>query len=108
MPGYPVLVGHQLSARLEPTNIHSAANRTALEPGTPAKQGVIASQPDQPAHDLQQLPVNLISVDPRELVLLAVLIVVFLLRLADVVTHQPHWHALREETCGQAVTFLLR
>src|SRR5438552_17894474 len=108
MPGYPVLVGHQLSARLEPTNIHSAANRTALEPATPAKHGVIASQPDQPAHDLQKLPVNLIPVVPRQLVVLAVSIVVSLLRPAELVTHEQHRHALREEKCGQAVTFLLR
>src|SRR6266571_5150470 len=108
MPGYPVLVGHHLSARLEPTNIHSAANRTPLEPATPAKHRVLASQPDQPAHDLQQLPVDLIPVDPRQFIVLAVSIVVSRLRPAELVTHEQHRHALREEECGQAVTFLLR
>src|SRR6266567_2881449 len=96
MSGYPVLVGHHLSARLEPTNIHSAANRTPLEPATPAKHGVLASQPDQPARY------------PRQLVVLAVSIVVALLRPAELVTHEQHRHALREEKCGQTVALLLR
>ena len=64
MSRFPVLVGHHLSARLEPPNIHSAANRTPLEKATATKHVVLASQPDQPAHHLQQLPVDLIPVDP--------------------------------------------
>src|SRR5260370_17662808 len=108
MSGYPVLVGHHLSARLEPANIHSAANPAPLEPPAPAKHGVLASQPDQPARHLQQLPVDLIPVDPRQLVVLAVSIVVALLRPAELVTHEQHRHALREEKCDQAVTLLLR
>src|SRR6266567_8882745 len=106
--GYPVLVGHHLSARFEPTNIHSAANRTPLEPATPAKHGVLASQPDQPARGLQQLPVDLIPIDPRQLVVLAESIVVALLRPAELVAHEQHRHALREEECGQTVALLLR
>src|SRR5260370_33139609 len=108
MSGYPVLVGHHLSARLEPTDIHSAANRTALEPATPAKHGVVASQPDQPARHLQQLPVDLIPVDPRQLVVLAVSVVVARLRPAELVTHEQHRHARREETCVQTAPPLLR
>src|SRR4029077_2500656 len=103
MSGFPVLVGHHLSARFEPTNIHSAAYRTSLEPAAPAKHRVLPSQPNQPARHLQQLPVDLIPVDPRQLVVLAVSIVVALLRPPELVTHEEHGHALREEKCGQAV-----
>src|SRR5690348_13687575 len=97
MSGRPVLVGHHLSARLEPANIHGATNRTPLEPATPPKNWMLAPQPDQPARHLQQLRVDVVPVDPRQLVVLAVSIVVAFLRSAELVTHEKHRHALREE-----------
>src|SRR5439155_939376 len=106
--GLPVPVSHRLSAGLEPTDVNRAANRMPLEPAPAAEHRVIAPKRDQPACDVQEVAVDLRPVDPRKLVVLAVSVVVACLRPAELVTHEQHRHALREEKGGQQVALLLR
>ena len=63
-------------------------------------------QPDQAARELQQILVGRFPVEPRDLVVLAVGVVVAVLRAADLVAAEQHRHALRQQQRRQEVAHL--
>ena len=63
---------------------------------------------DQPARELEQAAIDVLPVEPGDLVVLAVGVVVALLGPADLVAAEQHRHALREEQRGQEVALLAR
>src|SRR2546422_248181 len=73
---HPVPVGHHLAIGLEPGDVHRAADRPALEPPAPPKDRMRASQGDQTADVLEQRLIDLRPLDPGDLVVLAVRVVV--------------------------------
>ena len=83
-------------------------NRTPLEPAAPAEHGMAVTQPNQPAGELQQAGVRGRPVVPRNLVVLAVGVVVPSLRAADLVAPEQHRHPLRQEQRRQEIPRLAR
>ena len=80
-----------------------------MEETAASHDGVIAAQVDEVAGELQQLMVVLVQipVDPRDLVVLAVRIVVAALGAPEFVTMGDHRHALGEHEGRQEVALLL-
>src|SRR5690242_9315391 len=97
--GLPVLVRHLDSRRREPADVADVvpADRAPLKPAAAAEHGVRVAQRDQMAGELEQLLVRVLPVVPRDLVVLAVRVVVPLLRAADLVAAADHGNALREQ-----------
>src|SRR5581483_4104837 len=104
----PVLVGELPAVRLVPADLPGGAvpDGTILEPQAPVEYRMIAAKPDEPAGEGQQIDVGSLPVEPGQLVVLAVGIVVALLRAADLVAAEQHGDALRQEQRGQEVALL--
>ena len=83
--------------------------RPAAEEAPPPEHRVLGAQPDERADVVQQLGVVLGAdrpVDPGDLVVLAVGVVVALLGAADLVAREQHRHALGQQQRGQEVALL--
>src|SRR5262249_14301903 len=105
----PLLVRHLRAARLEPDNVADriAANRAVLEETAPPEDAMSATQADQLAGEPQQLIAILgLPVEPRELVVLAVGVVVATLAVTALIAREQHRHALRQEQGGEEIAHL--
>ena len=91
--------------RREPADVADlrAMDRSALEPPPAAEHRMAMPEPDQAARELEQRLVGVRPVVPRNLVVLAVCVVVALLRPADFVAADEHRHTLRQKQRGQEV-----
>src|SRR5207237_996400 len=69
---------------------------------------MLAPERDQTPDVFEQRMIDLGPVDPRDLVVLAVRVVVAFLGPAELVSHRQHRHALRKEKRGEQVSLLLR
>ena len=83
-------------------------DRAALEETLPAEDRVIAAQLDEPGGELGKLLVglNCVPVDPGQLVVLAVDVVVSLLGAAPLVAVGDHRYALGQQQGGEEVALL--
>jgi len=78
------------------------------EPAATAKDGMGSAQGDEPAREVEQWLVDVVPVEPGELRVVAVGVVVAGLGAAQLVSAEQHGHALREEQGGQQVALLAR
>ena len=80
----------------------------APEEAPPLQHRLLVPQLDQPPRELEQRlpPLVEVPVQPGELVVLAVGVVVALLGAADLVAGEQHRHALRDEQRGEEVALL--
>jgi hypothetical protein len=106
----PGLVRHLLSGGLKPRDVlHAgAANRPALEELPPLKNGLCLPDPDGALHEIEErlLLRGEIPVEPRQVVVLAVRVVVSVLGVAEFVACKDHGHALREHHRRDDVSLL--
>ena len=110
LPVAPLLRPHDKSLRIEPGRVADAEFFVPFageESGTP-QHGVTLSQLGQALHELDQLGAVLvpIPVDPADLVVLAVGVVVAALRSPELVAGGEHRRALREQQRCEEVLLL--
>ena len=103
----PVLLRHLRAVGADPGDVlglHPGV-RLAGEEGTPSQNGVVLHDLDDVAYEVAQLLASFadLPVEPADLVVLAVGVVVAQLRAADLVATEQHGHALGEEQRGQEV-----
>src|SRR5512139_466159 len=106
----PVLVHHLLAIGPEPRDVgHAgAAQGPSLEPSAPPECGVSGLQRDQPPRVLEEVAIDVLPVEPGNLVVLAIGVVVALLRTSELVATEQHGNALREKEGGEDVALLAR
>src|SRR5690606_8553912 len=110
----PGLLGHERARGLEPRDVAQlalpAVARVAREEATTAQRGLGAAQGDEATRELEQAPPGLVElpVDPRDLVVLAVAVVVAMLGAADLVSVGDHRHTLGDEERREEVALLAR
>jgi hypothetical protein len=104
----PVGVGHGLAVGAEPLDVRRPAERVALEPAAAVEDRMRLPERDELARELEQRGALLLEapVEPAELVVLAVGVVVAALRAAHLVAHEQHRHALREKQRREQVALL--
>ena len=102
----PVVVRHRLTVRPEPGEVLDVADLAALEPSAPAERRVVAAERGDAPRPLEQILVDGAPVEPRDLVVLAVRVVVPLLRAPDLIPTEQHRHTLRQQQRGQQVAAL--
>src|SRR5205814_5727940 len=99
IPGIPGLFGHLLAGRLKPQDILDALamNGPVLEELAALKHRLAAPQLGQRAHEFapRLLLLRELPVEPGELVILAIGIVIALLTMADLVAGHDHTDAMR-------------
>src|SRR5215207_4079619 len=97
-PLVPLLVGHWLAVRTEPSQVldRRAADLPSLEEAGAAKTGMGVAHGDQVAGELEERALALVQVpvDPTDLIVLGVDVVIPLLGTADLVAVRQHWHPL--------------
>jgi len=73
-----------------------------VEEALPAQGGVAVEQPNQVAREHQQVLLGLLQVpvDPGQLVILTVGVVVAVLRSPELVAGRQHGHAVRDDNSG--------
>src|SRR5207245_4841749 len=81
-------------------------NPATLEEPPPLKRGVPRPEMGEPRHELQELLVRVLPIEPADLVVLAIGVVVPLLRATDFVAGQQHRDALREQQRREEVPLL--
>src|SRR5205823_5052840 len=98
--------------KLEPGQILDirAGQEQALEVAAPAQHRVVAAKRDHSTRELQQRALLLVQVpvEPAELVVLTVPVVVAVLCTRNLVTTEQHRHALREQQRGEERTHTAR
>src|SRR5882762_2149136 len=105
----PVAFGHLGAVGLEPADVGlGPADGAALEPAAAPERGVRASQTDEAAGELLKALIGVLPIEPGDLVVLAVRVVVAALRAPHLVAAKQHGHALREKKRGEEVTLLAR
>ena len=110
----PVLRHHGSAVRVEPGNVRHGifvrelahVHGTAVEELRAAERGVVLPQVRDRGRELDQRTVHALPVDPRQLVVLAVRVVVTVLRAAQLITVQQHGGALGQQQGGQVVALL--
>ena len=106
----PVLGRHLLAVRPQPRQVlgRRVPDVVADQEARPLQDGVAGAQLDQPAREVGERPPPIVQlpVDPRQVVVLAVGVVVAALGAAQLVARQQHGDALREEQRGQQVPHL--
>src|SRR5216684_7637263 len=95
----PVVVRHRFAVGLEPADVahFRAAKRAAVEPAAPLEGGMRAAELDQAGGEREQFVVDIRPVEPRDLVVLAVGVVVAVLRPPDLIAAADHWYADGED-----------
>ncbi len=106
--GVPVVVGHLLAVGPQPCQILDPADRTSLEPATAPEHRMVASECHHPTAPLGEVGVDVLPVEPGDLVVLAVGVVVAALGAAELVAAEQHRHALGEQQGGHQVAALTR
>lgn len=109
--GAPVLVGHLGAVGGEPGDVAqpvlaAPSHRLAGEEPAPAEHRVLGAQRRHHPGEGQQVHVRVGPVDPGELVVLAVAVVVAVLGAAQLVAVTDHRHALRQQQRGQEIALL--
>ena len=104
----PRRIVHLTAVGREPCDVLRAANAPAVEIFAPAQRRLRAAETHQLADELEQrAPVGVeVPVDPGDLVVLAVRVVVAALRAPELVAVADHRHALREQHRCQQVPLL--
>ncbi len=104
----PILVGHLLSVGTKPRQIVyvAAANRFSLEPFAPEKYRMLLSELDDLASELELLAIYRVPIQPRNLIVLAVRVVVALLGPAEFVAGEQHRDTQRQEERRDEITLL--
>src|SRR5262245_44668678 len=96
----PGLGGHLLARGVEPVDFLRlvAVQRLAMEKPPAMERRLLVVDRDEPAYERQQLLLVLIQfpIEPRDLVVLAVSVVVAALAVADFVARQEHRNSLRD------------
>ena len=107
----PFLVRHFLAIRSQPEDVLDvgALDVSPLEEMAPTEHRVIFSQANDPADELQQLLIVTVHVpvDPADLIVLAVGVVVAVLGAPHFVPGQQHRHTLRQQQRGEEIALLL-
>ena len=94
----PVVLAHLGAVEAEPGEVLDAADLAALEPAAAPEHGVLAAQVgDAARHHVAEVLVDVVPVEPRELAVLAVGVVVAVLGAAELVAAEDHRHALRQQ-----------
>jgi hypothetical protein len=110
--GMPRVFRHVLARGVKPWDILDplAINRTAQEKLAALKDRLGAPDLQHGAHKVAEglLLIGQRPMEPRELIILAIRIIVAALRAPHLVTGQQHGDALGEDQCGQEVALLLR
>src|SRR4029079_12966957 len=101
-------LGHARAARSKPPDIADlgAMDRPALEPAAAPEHRMPVAETNQAPCEMKQMLVDVFPVVPRNLVVLAVRVVVAALRPADFIPAQQHRHPLREHQRRQEVAGL--
>src|SRR6266850_1708275 len=104
----PVLVGHLFSIGAEPREIANiiAANRSSLKPSSPPEQWVLLVELDDLAGEFELLGIYIVPVQPRNLIVLAIGVVVAPLRPPEFVATEKHWDAQRQEKRRDKIALL--
>src|SRR6266851_591929 len=109
-PRIPALIIHFLLGGIEPGDILDlgAANFPTLKELSAAEDRLFATESSQEAGQIAQLLLfrSQLPVDPGDLTVLAIGIIVSLLRLADLVPGQQHRHPLRKQQGRQEISLL--
>src|ERR1700693_5650315 len=94
----------------EPDYVLQSPDAAALKEVAAAEQPVLFSNRDQAAGELKEALILRfqIPVEPGQLAVLAVGVVVTVLGMAHLVARQEHWNSLGKKQGGQKVAFLLR
>src|SRR5262249_25526755 len=97
VPLAPVALAHLAAVGLEPADVLDAGtvDRPAQEPAPPPEDRVAVAQRDQLGGERQQVLVGRLPVEPGDLAVLAIGVVVAALGAADLVAPQEHRDALR-------------
>ncbi len=101
----PLLVCELQAGGQEPADVLAPrpANLLPGEEASPSQDGVGAPKLDQTLDPRHHVLVDLVPVQPRDLVVLAVAVVVAALGVTDLVATQDHGAALRQEHGGKQV-----
>ena len=104
----PILFGHFMPIRSKPGQVFNvgAVDAAALEKLPAAEHRMVAPQGDHVAREVAQLLVDVLPIEPRDLVVLAVCVVVPALRAADLVAAEQHRHTLGEQQHRDEVALL--
>src|SRR5262245_16198069 len=108
--GVPRVVGHLVPVGRQPRDILDAANAAILKVLPAPQRWLRASKVHELGGELQERPLFGVEVpiDPGQLVVLAVRVVVPVLRTTELVAVADHRYALREQECRQKVPNLTR
>src|SRR5690606_24391270 len=105
--GLPLLLGHRLTRRRQPADLVHIQLLVifADQEAAPAQDRIVMAQADQIAGEVHQLTLILIQipVDPAQLVILTVDVVVALLSAGELVSSQQHGRALGKQQRGQQI-----
>jgi hypothetical protein len=112
MPVTPILVDHLLTIRAKPGQIFDfrTTNLTPLEKLSPTQHWMLVKQTAQQLGEFQQVASWLVQipVDPRQLIVLTIGIIVAVLRAPNLIAGLQHRHALRQEKRRQEIALLTR
>jgi hypothetical protein len=106
--GVPVVVGHLLAVGPQPGEILDAADAASLEPAPAPEHRVLTPEGDDALTPLREVGVDVVPAEPRDLVVLAIGVVVAALRSAELVAAEEHGDALRQQQRRDEVAPLSR
>ena len=95
--GVPVVVGHLLAVGPQPSQILDPADRTPLEPAAAPEHRMVMSECHHPSAPLGEVGVDVFPIEPGDLVVLAVGVVVAALGASELVAAEQHRNALGEQ-----------
>src|SRR5215475_10269850 len=106
----PFFVAHFAAAGIEPHHVANlrSADTPTLKEFRSAKDGMRIAKSNELAGELKKLILLFIlrPVEPTDLVVLAISVVIAVLRSSPLVSASEHWHALRKKECGQKIPAL--
>src|SRR5206468_2445765 len=106
----PFIIRHFVPVWSQPGNVfdRGTSNRAALKKTAPVETRMSSADCDQALHILDQVAIILLEppVNPAQLVVLAIRVVVATLCSAELIACQEHRNTLREEQAGQQITRL--
>ena len=106
----PLFVSHFLAVRMQPKNVLDvrALDRSSLKEIPAVKNGMVFSQSNQAPDKAEQFGIGgfRIPIDPTDLIVLAICVVVSQLRVANSIPGQQHRNPLREKQRCQKVALL--
>src|ERR1700682_1814115 len=104
----PILVGHLFSIGAKPCEVAHvvAANRSSLKPSSHPEYRMLLVELDDLAGELELLGVYIVPVQPRNLIVLAIGIVVASLRSPEFIAAKEHRNTQREEKRRDKIALL--